>query len=171
MVLFVCLIDCLKYFAFIPIWKQYILAVKISQQLQTNVKEWLAQTWCFPCKLCKLTNFEWIVPELVLHLQHGHSDGYAEPCLSKRLGGTLDFFDQALMHSLSADRSCNAEHCSRHFALHQDMAVVPSPEGSPLTRSGGISWEWADPTCTPLSQKKGKTFTAVVIHFKPQPFL
>lgn len=75
------------------------------------------------------------------HPQHGHFGGYAETCLSKRLGETLDFFDQPLMHSLSADSSCNAEHCSRHFALHQDMAVVPSPEGSPLTSLGGVSWE------------------------------
>lgn len=64
----------------------------------------------------------------VLHLQHCLSNGNVEQCISKRVEENLDFFDQALMHSLNADSSLNAEGFSKYFApLHQNSGFGPVP--------------------------------------------
>lgn len=64
----------------------------------------------------------------VFHPQHCLSNGNAEQCISKRVEENSDFFDQALMHSFSADSSLNAGCFSKYFApLHQNSAFGPVP--------------------------------------------
>jgi len=68
----------------------------------------------------------------VVHPQHSLSNGNVEQCISKRVEENLDFFDQALMHSLRADSSLNAGCFSKCFS--------PLQQNSGLVLSRGISF-------------------------------